>query len=274
MQDKYTVSLFGSGETIDGLNESFTLAKRFELIQTIPDPSIDKNSFEKEYELFQKSKKPNICLVSDYRKRIEYFDDNSLWLNIHAGILPSYRGFSSNSWAILNNETEVGYTLHLLEYELDSGPIYYQKKFKINTNEHYQDIRPKIIEHIISKTPKNCEMILEKKLNPLKQDESLARYCGKLKPEDGYIYNFSSSSQSFHNIFRIFAKPLGSGVFYISNSEKFEVKNVYLPKYLVKYYGIEGTVVNKTNDIHWIKTTDSVIGIEFANLNKNIGSRL
>ena len=274
MKEKITLSLFGSGETIEGLKASFASNKNFELNQIVPDPSVDKTGFIKNFETFKQSKNSDICLVSDYRKRIDYFDNNSLWLNIHAGLLPKYRGFSSNSWAILNNETEVGYTLHLLEYELDAGPIFYQKKFPIDLNEQYQNIRPKIISHIISKTPQTCKNIFQNKIQPIKQDESVARYCGKLKPEDGYFYNFSFSTQKIYNIFRIFAKPLGTGVYYIGKSEKYEITNILLPKNNIKYKGIEGMVVNKEGDVHWIKSEDSIVGIVFSNLNKKIGSRL
>ena len=273
MKKKYTISLFGSGETIDGLKKSFNLNKNFELTHTVPDPSVDEVGFNKNFDSFKKSKKPDICLVSNYGKRIEYFDDDSLWLNIHAGLLPSYRGFSSNSWAILNNENEIGYTIHSIEYELDAGPIFYQKTFTIDKNIQYQSIRPQIINHIISKTPETCEKILKNKLIPTTQDESRARYCGKLKPEDGHIYDFSISSRHLYNIFRIFAKPLGTGIFYVKNAEKYEIENILLPKYHIEYKGIEGMVVNKTNNVHWIKSKDSVVGVVFSSLNKNIGSR-
>lgn len=45
------------------------------------------------------------------------------FLNIHAGLLPEYRGNACSNWAILNDEPKLGYTIHIMDSNLDSGPI-------------------------------------------------------------------------------------------------------------------------------------------------------
>jgi methionyl-tRNA formyltransferase len=271
---KYTVSIFGTGETVEGLIVSFANHPSFDLKHIVPDPSVDKKMFDINFKKFCIDEPVDLCLVSDYRSRIDYFNEDSLWLNIHAGLLPDYRGFSSNSWAILNGETEIGYTLHKLIYDLDAGPIFIKREYSINKNEQYQDIRPEIIQNIISKTPNDCLQILEKSIVSYNQDEKSAKYCGKLNTSDGMIDNFSVPSLYIYNLFRIFAKPLGSGLFYANDNKTYEIDEVILPINETRYIGINGLVVNKTEDFHWIKTLDSTIGVKFRNYEKKIGSRL
>jgi methionyl-tRNA formyltransferase len=274
IEKKYNICIFGSGETVDGLILNFKNNESFNVSLHIPDPVINKKKFDKEIKKFKKLNDIDLCIVSDYRKKIDFFNNNSIWLNIHAGLLPYYRGFSSNSWAILNNEKEVGFTVHELTKEFDEGPIYFQKKYQINKTELYQDIRPKIINDIISETPNVCLNILEGSLKSKEQNHDLANYCGKIKPEDGYINNFDVTTNDLFNLYRIFAKPLGTGMYLIKDEKKIEIEKLILPKNNSNYKGITGVVVNKESNIHWVKTFDNMIGIKFKNFDKKIGSRL
>lgn len=45
------------------------------------------------------------------------------FLNIHAGLLPEYRGNACSNWAIINDEPRLGYSIHIMDSNLDSGPI-------------------------------------------------------------------------------------------------------------------------------------------------------
>ena len=273
-EKKYNICIFGSGESVDGLILNFKNNESFDVSLHIPDPVINKKTFDKEIKKFKELNDIDLCIVSDYRKKIDFFDKNSIWINIHAGLLPFYRGFSSNSWAILNNEKEVGFTIHELTKEFDEGPIFFQKKYQINETALYQDMRPEIINDIMNETPTVCIDILEGNIKSKEQNHELAKYCGKIKPEDGYINNFNETTNHFFNLYRIFAKPLGTGMYLIKNKEKIEIEELILPKINHNYKGITGIVVYKESNIHWVKTLDNIIGIKFKNLDKKIGSRL
>lgn len=49
-------------------------------------------------------------------------------INLHPGLLPNYRGCFSVPWSIINNEKFIGYTYHLIDAGVDTGPIVYQEK--------------------------------------------------------------------------------------------------------------------------------------------------
>ena len=62
-------------------------------------------------------------------------------INAHAGDLPRYRGNACPNWAIINNESNVGLCLHLMEANsLDSGPILMKKYYKLTQHTYIGDI--------------------------------------------------------------------------------------------------------------------------------------
>lgn len=61
--------------------------------------------------------------------------EGKLAVNFHAGLLPKYRGSGTINWIILNGERETAVTLHLIEEDLDSGPIICEKKILVDSLE-------------------------------------------------------------------------------------------------------------------------------------------
>ena len=98
--------------------------------------------------------KPDICLILTYNRIIptEHFK-NTILLNLHGGILPKWRGASTNAWAVINGEKEVGYSLHKASDILDGGDIYYICKCDIKQNEKYGEIIPKLRQKMIDNLP-------------------------------------------------------------------------------------------------------------------------
>ena len=78
--------------------------------------------------------KPDLIISISYKYKIP---ENVLKLskfkpfNLHPSLLPKYRGCSSVTWAIVNNEKYTGYSYHYMNKNLDRGNIIYQKKIKI-----------------------------------------------------------------------------------------------------------------------------------------------
>lgn len=107
--------------------------------------------------------------------------------NIHASLLPKYRGASPINWAILNGEKETGITVMLMDEGLDTGPILLQKKIEISDEDTSIDIAKKLSllakEAILSA----INLHKENKLIPKPQNHELATYAPMLKKEDGFF---------------------------------------------------------------------------------------
>jgi methionyl-tRNA formyltransferase len=65
-------------------------------------------------------------------------------INLHASLLPNYRGAAPINWAVINGEKQTGVTTFKLQHEIDTGNILLQKSFDINENETAGDVHDKM----------------------------------------------------------------------------------------------------------------------------------
>lgn len=69
-------------------------------------------------------------------------------VNIHAGRLPQYRGRNVINWAILNGETEIGVTAHMMDEGIDTGDILLQRLLPIRWTDTYGDVLARVVDSI------------------------------------------------------------------------------------------------------------------------------
>ena len=66
-------------------------------------------------------------------------------INLHGSLLPQYRGAAPINWAILNGETETGYTVFRLRHEIDTGNLWAQEKLSISPNENAGSVHDRMM---------------------------------------------------------------------------------------------------------------------------------
>ena len=140
-------------------------------------------------------------------------------INLHASLLPQYRGASPVQQSLLNGDKKTGVTSMLMEEGLDTGDILEVIEFNIPNDMRLNDLMQQL-------TNDACKLTLStirnfKELTPLKQDEEQATLCKKIKKSDGEI-NFDDA-QSIYNKYKAFEG--WPGVFY-SDGTKFN--DIYL----------------------------------------------
>lgn len=108
------------------------------------------------------------------------------FINCHGGILPKWRGFCCNAWAILNGATQVGYSIHRMNERLDDGPLYYVKKIPIAETQTYADVYGQITESILYDVPSVLIEAVHGLQKTEKQKGSFA-YCNKFSPKMGCL---------------------------------------------------------------------------------------
>ena len=69
------------------------------------------------------------------------------FVNFHAGKLPFYRGRNVINWAIINGETEIGLTAHVVDEGIDTGDIVLQKTLPIGWTDTYGDVLTRIVDN-------------------------------------------------------------------------------------------------------------------------------
>ena len=122
-------------------------------------------------------------------------------INVHASLLPKYRGAAPINWAILNGEIETGVTIMKTELGLDSGPIILQEKCKIDENETSAELFRKLSLLGAKTLVFALEEIKNKKAKFLPQDSSLITKAPSLKKELGLI-DWNKTSKDIHNKIR------------------------------------------------------------------------
>jgi len=108
-------------------------------------------------------------------------------LNIHASLLPRYRGASPIQHAILDGEEKTGITIMQMDAGIDTGDMLYQKEIPISSEDNYETLHDKLMvlggEAIVEALP----LLEQGKLIPEKQQDELSCYASMIDKEMGKI---------------------------------------------------------------------------------------
>ncbi len=164
-------------------------------------PPIKKIALENKLNIFQPLKikdeadniralNPDLIIVVAYGKIIpqEILDIPAYGcLNVHASLLPKYRGAACLNAPILYGDKETGITIMQMEAGLDTGPILKQEKIILQGDENLEYVHNKLASLGAKILPATIRAWIEGKITPMKQAESQASYVKTLNKEDGHI---------------------------------------------------------------------------------------
>lgn len=122
-------------------------------------------------------------------------------VNIHASLLPSYRGAAPIQWSILNGEKKTGVTSMLMDEGIDTGDMLIKSEVEISENMTAGELHDKLSllgAEVLSETIKELK---SNNLHPVKQDDSLSNYSPMLSKELCPI-DFNRTAQEIHNQIR------------------------------------------------------------------------
>lgn len=122
-------------------------------------------------------------------------------INIHASLLPKYRGAAPINWVLLNGEKETGVTSMQMSEGLDTGDMLIKESVSVGENETYSQLYSRLSEIGGEVLMKTIDGILTGSLSPEKQDDSQSCYSPMIKKEMSAL-DFSKSAEEIHNIIR------------------------------------------------------------------------
>jgi|ERR1035437_638065 methionyl-tRNA formyltransferase len=122
-------------------------------------------------------------------------------VNIHASLLPKYRGASPINWAVINGDKETGITYQFIEKRLDAGDIINVERIAIEESDDAVSMFLKLSELSGDTVVKVVNMIAAGKTQRIKQDESKATTVKTLKKEEGRL-DFNLPAKSIVNKIR------------------------------------------------------------------------
>ncbi|MBR1988520.1 MAG: methionyl-tRNA formyltransferase [Clostridia bacterium] len=123
--------------------------------------------------------------------------------NVHASLLPKYRGSAPIQWAIANGEKKTGITIMKTELGLDCGDMYIQKEIDILPDDTASSVFEKLAILGVECINEFVENFEDLKNKAIKQDESKMTYFPMIKKED-YLINFNDCAYTICNRIRGF----------------------------------------------------------------------
>jgi methionyl-tRNA formyltransferase len=122
-------------------------------------------------------------------------------INLHASLLPKYRGASPIQSAISNGEKKSGVTTMLMEEELDSGPILVQEEVEIRRSETAGELAVRLAKVGAGAMVETLELLDKGKLKQRKQREESSSYATKFTKDDGRM-NWALHAEELYNRMR------------------------------------------------------------------------
>ena len=108
-------------------------------------------------------------------------------INVHASLLPRYRGAAPIQWAIARGETETGVSTMLMDEGLDTGPVLLQEKTPIDPDETSSVLEPRLAVLGARLLERTLELWADGALVPTPQDDSDATLAPRIKKEDALV---------------------------------------------------------------------------------------
>ena len=163
--------------------EKWGLEKNLKVYSPI---KVNDSSFQKDI----KKQKVDFVIVVAYGNLIDDFIINFpkfLTINVHASLLPKWRGAAPIQRSILNDDKETGICIMKVEKKLDAGPIIKFEKIKINYDDNAASIYKKMILVGCPLLVKAMKEITNKDYKLINQKENLATYANKIKKSESRI---------------------------------------------------------------------------------------
>ena len=177
---------------------------------------------DKEYE-FLKKLNADLAIVVAYGQIIpkEFLSlTKKGFINVHASILPKWRGAAPIQRSIMNLDNETGISIMKINEKLDSGPICNIYKIQLTRTQNAQDISEKLSLLASEKILDNVENILDDKSKFINQDESRATYAKKIIKEEGKIIWSDKAKIILGKINGLYPSP---GAFFNFQGERYKV---------------------------------------------------
>ena len=119
-------------------------------------------------------------------------------INVHASLLPRYRGAAPLNWCLINGESETGVTTMLMDQGLDTGPMLLKHSTQLDANEDIVSLHDRMSVMGAGLLAETLDALYAGKVVPQPQDHAMSCYAPMLKKDDGLIH-WHRDARSIHN---------------------------------------------------------------------------
>ncbi len=164
------------------------------------------------------------------------------FINIHASLLPKWRGAAPIQRSIMNLDSETGISVMKINEELDSGPVSNIYKINLDQNLNAQEVSEKLSLLAANKILDNIDDILDGKLNFNNQDHSKATYAKKIFKSEGQINWNDDALKIIGKINGLYPSP---GAFFNFNGVRYKILKAEIGNHI----GKNGEVISDSLEI-------------------------
>ncbi len=171
-------------------------------------------------------------------------------INLHASILPHYRGAAPINWAIINGEKESGVTTFFIEKEIDTGKILLQEKVTIGEEETAGELHDKLMMVGASLLVKTIKLIETGNIKALPQNLNYANTSLKLAPKifkEHCKINWSDEGQKIADLIRgLCPYPAAYSDFLTEDNKLLQIK-IFQVKFEIQKHNLQTGIVEYPN---------------------------
>ncbi len=183
-------------------------------------------------------------------------------LNIHASLLPKYRGAAPIAWSILNGDEKTGVTIMQMDEGLDTGDILLQKEITIAGDETTDSLFDKLMELGGEAIVEVLSLLGTDAIKPVKQDETLATHVGKFDKNFGEINWIEGADVIERKVRGLNSWPSAYTFFRGKRMKIWESEVIeQLKAAEIKNTNTSGTIVEVTKDAFYVQTGENVLKI-------------
>jgi len=142
------------------------------------------------------------------------------FINIHASILPNWRGAAPIQRSIMNLDKETGVSIMKIAEKLDTGPVCNIYKINLENNLNASEVAEKLSSIAAEKILENIDDMLEDKAKFIEQDHSKATYASKIEKKEGKIDWNNSAESIIGKINGLYPAP---GAFFMFKGERYKI---------------------------------------------------
>ncbi len=166
-------------------------------------------------------------------------------INLHASLLPYYRGAAPLNWALINGEKTIGLSIYNVDEGIDTGPILAQERIAVSKEQTIKDVLDKTLEIYPRMLIDVCDKIESRKIHPRIQNPNEGSYYTKRHPRDG-IFNWDSMTDwQIHNQIRALTHPYPGAFFYYSRDKIYVWRSQLEER---NFHGIPGRIAAVDNE--------------------------
>lgn len=168
--------------------------------------------------------------------------------NLHASLLPNYRGAAPINWAIINGETKTGVSTFFIDEKIDTGNIILQKEVAIGDDETFGELHDKLMEVGSSLVVKTVQLIEKGTVKTVKQPEIEEKPAPKIFTETCKI-NWQDSLTDIYNLIRGLNPYPAAWTTLINNEDEIKVKIYNVKKESALHQYKTGSLITSKNEI-------------------------